>query len=91
LTITNQLAAHGNLRTDDDTSKISRQNQSKVERRVPKTNSGLGVRLDVVDRVLNGSNLLGVFVRNVDLEGRFERQHELDNAEGVCPEIVDER
>ena len=46
--------------------------------------------LDVVDRVLHGPNLLGVFVGNVDLEGFFEGEHELDEAQRVGAEVVDE-
>lgn len=36
------------------------------------------VLLDVVDRILYGADLLGVLVRDIDFEGLFEREHELD-------------
>jgi hypothetical protein len=50
----------------------------------------LSVLLDVVDRVLNGADLLGVLVRDVDLEGLLEGQDQLDQAERVGAEVVDE-
>ncbi len=46
--------------------------------------------LDVVDRVLHRADLLGVFVGNVDFEGLLERKYELDQAERVGAEIVNE-
>src|SRR6202167_2383895 len=49
------------------------------------------VRLDIGDDVLNGANLLGVFVRNFDVELLFERHHQLDDIERVGAEILDER
>ena len=36
------------------------------------------VLLDVVDGVLDAADFLGVFVRDVDLEGLLEGQHELN-------------
>jgi hypothetical protein len=50
----------------------------------------LSVLLDVVDRVLHGPDLLGVFVRDVDLERLLEGEHELDQTERVGTEVVDE-
>src|ERR1019366_5004369 len=50
----------------------------------------LSVLLDVVDGVLDGADLLRVFVRDVDLESLFERQHELHQAERVGTQVVDE-
>src|SRR5882672_2801863 len=49
------------------------------------------VALDVVDRVLDGLDLLGVFLGDRDLELLLEREHELDHGERVRLEIVDER
>ena len=46
--------------------------------------------LDVVDRILYGADLLGVFVGNIDFKCFFERKHELDQAKRIGPEIVDE-
>src|SRR5262245_56129151 len=51
----------------------------------------LGVRLDVVDRLLDARDLLGVLVRNLDPELLLERHHELDGVERVGAEVVDER
>src|SRR5438105_2500429 len=51
----------------------------------------LGVLLDVVNRVLDGADLLRVLVRDVDLEGLFEREHELDQSERVRAKVFDER
>src|SRR4051812_43656840 len=41
----------------------------------------LRVLLDVVDRVLDRADFLGVLVRDVDLEGLFEGENELDEPE----------
>ena len=49
------------------------------------------MRLDVLDRILDGANLLRVFVGDDDLEGFFESEHELDEAELISAEVVDER
>jgi hypothetical protein len=48
------------------------------------------VLLDVVDRVLHGADLLGVLVRDVDLEGLLEGEDELDQTERIGAEVVDE-
>ena len=45
----------------------------------------LGVLLDVVDGVLNGADLLGVLIRNVDFKRLFESQHEFHEAERGRP------
>src|SRR6266568_8707071 len=50
----------------------------------------LDVRLHVIDRVLDGLDLLGVLVGDLDVEGLLEREHELDDGQGVRLEIVDE-
>src|SRR5690606_12917958 len=41
------------------------------------------VLLDVIDSVLDGADFLRVLVRDVDLEGLLEGEHELDQAERV--------
>jgi hypothetical protein len=46
--------------------------------------------LDVVDGVLHRADLLGVFIGDVDGERLLEGEHQLDQAEGVGPEVVDE-
>src|SRR5262249_40914967 len=51
----------------------------------------LRVRLDVLDRVLDGPDLLRVLVRDVNLEGLLEREDELHQAQRICSEVVDER
>src|SRR5215217_888173 len=51
--------------------------------------SGLVV-LDIVDRVLDGRDLLGRVVRNLDTELLFERHDQFDDVEAVGAEIVDE-
>jgi hypothetical protein len=51
--------------------------------------SGL-VLLDIVDRVLDGRDLLGGIVRDFDAEFFLESHDELDDVEAVRAEIVDE-
>src|SRR5438067_9260870 len=51
----------------------------------------LGVRLDVIDGLLDGGDLLGFLVRNLGLEFLLERHHELDGVERIGAEVVDER
>src|SRR5690349_20532503 len=41
----------------------------------------LRVRVDVIDGVLHGADLLRVLVGNLDLEGLFERHHQLHRVE----------
>src|SRR5215471_7963309 len=54
--------------------------------------SGLGAALvDVVDGLVDGGDLFGVLVRNLDLEFLFEGHHQLDGVERVGSQIVDER
>src|SRR5215472_15545266 len=54
--------------------------------------SGLGAALvDVVDGLVDGGDLLGVLVGNLDLELLFEGHHQLDGVERVGSQIVDER
>src|SRR4051812_43882149 len=45
---------------------------------------------DVIDRLLNGRDLLCVFIRNFGFEFLFKRHHELNGVERVGAEIVDE-
>src|SRR6185503_17144831 len=51
--------------------------------------SGL-VLVDIVDRVLDGRDLLGGVVRDLDPELLLERHDQLDDVEAVGAEIVDE-
>jgi hypothetical protein len=53
--------------------------------------SGVRGVLVVVDRILNGTDLLRVLVRDVDLEGFLECQYELYESQRVGAQIVDER
>src|SRR5262245_5533341 len=46
---------------------------------------------DVLHGIADGHDLLGIFVRDVDLELVLELHHELDGVERVGTEIVDER
>src|SRR5258706_2732725 len=50
----------------------------------------LDVRLDVIDGLLDGGDLLGVLVGNLALEFLFERHHQLDVVERVRAKIFDE-
>src|SRR5690348_10962619 len=53
--------------------------------------SGLGAPVvDVVDRLLDGGDLLGLFVRNLDLELFFQGHHQLDRIQRVSAEVIDE-
>ena len=45
------------------------------------------VRLDVVDRLLHGGDLLGFLVGDLGLELVFERHHELHGVERVGAEV----
>src|SRR3546814_3911673 len=56
---------------------------------VPGT-SGLDVGLDVVDRLLHRSDLLGFLVGDLALEFFFERHHQFDGVDRVGTEVVDE-
>ncbi len=42
---------------------------------------------DVVDRVLDGLDLLGVFVGNLDVEGLFELHHQLDHVQRIRAQV----
>src|SRR6478672_5572897 len=51
----------------------------------------LRVRFDVVDGVPDGLDLLGVLVRDLDLELLFEREHQLDDRQRVRLQVLGER
>ena len=53
--------------------------------------SGLDVRASVVDRLLNGRDLLSFFIRNFHAEFVFESHHEFNRVERVCTKVVHER
>src|SRR5262249_47082033 len=55
-----------------------------------KPGGGLGVFLDVLDRVTHRGDLLRVLVRDLDVELLLERHHELHRVQGVGAEILDE-
>src|SRR5690242_1061328 len=48
------------------------------------------VRVDVVDRVLDGLDVLGLLVGDLDLELLLHRHDELDDVERVRAEVLDE-
>src|SRR5277367_5196266 len=50
---------------------------------------GFLLRLDIVDGILHGRDLLGVLIRNVEVERFFERHHQLDYIKRVGAEIID--
>src|SRR6266540_813026 len=49
-----------------------------------------GVLFDVIDRVLDGPDLLGILVRDLGPKLFLEAHDELDQVEGISVEIVDE-
>src|SRR5687767_968327 len=53
--------------------------------------SGLAAIRDVADGLAHSGDLLGVFVRNLDLELFFESHHQLDCIERIGAEVIDER
>ncbi len=59
----------------------------------PKANGSpklLLLRLDVIDSVLHGLDLLRVFVRNIEIECFLKRHHQFDDVERIRAQIVDE-
>src|ERR1700751_5299466 len=46
-----------------------------------------GVFVDIVDRILHGRHLLGVFVRNFDAKRLFERHQKFHLVHPVCPPV----
>src|SRR5262245_65148760 len=57
----------------------------------PRLRGLAAVRLDVVEDVLEGHDLLGFLVRDVDLELFFERHHQFDGVQRVGAKVFDER
>src|SRR5438105_277246 len=53
--------------------------------------SGLGVRLDVIDGLLHGGDLLCLLVGNLGLELLFQRHDELHRIKRIGAQIIDER
>src|SRR5689334_847391 len=53
--------------------------------------SGLAAIRDVADCLAHGGDLLGIFVRDFDLEFFFERHHQFDRVQRIGAEIIDER
>ena len=47
--------------------------------------------LDVVDSVLDGLDLLGVFIGDVEVERFLKRHHQLDDVERVRAQVVHKR
>src|ERR1700761_9625098 len=61
-------------------------------RRLLNRGSGLAlVRIDIVDRLLDGGDFLGVLVRDFRLEFFLERHHQFHGVQRVGPQIVYER
>src|ERR1700722_18552242 len=50
-----------------------------------------GVLVDVVDRILDGANLLRVFVRDFYAEVLFQSHHEFDGVERIGAQVFDKR
>ena len=46
---------------------------------------------DVVDRLLNGGDLLGLIIRNLGLEFLFERHHQFNGIQRIRAQIINER
>src|SRR4051812_40601742 len=61
-----------------------------IEEEKERRSGGLLVLRRVVDRELDGGDLLGLFVGNLDPELVLERHHELDRVERVGAQVGDE-
>jgi len=48
------------------------------------------VAVDVVDGCLNGSDLLGFFVRDFGLEFLFQSHHQLNGVKRIGTQVIDE-
>src|SRR5215212_3229823 len=62
----------------------------RTTRRDSTTTWPLGVVLDVLDRVADRDDLLGVFVGDLDVEVLLERHDELNRVERVRAQVLDE-
>src|SRR6204780_5285672 len=61
-------------------------------RLLKRASSGLAfVRVDVIDGLLDGRDLLRVLVRYLRLELLFESHHQLNRVQRVCAEVVNKR
>src|SRR5664279_882216 len=49
------------------------------------------VCVDVIDRVLHGTDFLGCLVRNLDVEGLFERHDQLHRIQRIRAQVVHKR
>src|SRR4030066_1669491 len=49
------------------------------------------VRVDVIDGLLHGCDLFGLFIRNLAIEFLFQRHYQFDGVEGVGAQVVYER
>src|ERR1035438_2831490 len=66
-------------------------NAASVRTAAPKHSGFVASFADVIDRLLHGRDLLGIFVRDLDLELLFERHNQLDGIERIGAQVVDER
>ncbi len=48
------------------------------------------MRFDVSKSILDGGDLLGILIRNLDAESFFKGHHEFHGIEGVRAQIIDE-
>src|SRR5262249_3802857 len=49
------------------------------------------VLADVVDRIRNGADLLGILVRNLDVEGLFEGHNQFYRVQRISSQVIHER
>src|SRR5689334_16792227 len=76
--------------SDDRKNKLRPEGAARVLLSIGK-NSSLDVGLDVVDRLLDGGDLLGFLVGNLALEFLFERHDQLDGVQRVRAQVIHER
>ena len=48
------------------------------------------VSVNVVNRLLDSSDLFGFLVRNLALEFLFQRHNQLDGIQRICAKVIDE-